>query len=194
MNFAATEKALDKLIEQRPWIDSIDTDEPGSYIVTLSEPWCFYTDPGCGVRGFDSLGEVKKSTTEADVYRKVPLATFEKVEAHEVTPEVESLILKIANGIASVKMASAKKRGRKSMLTAAQEAVQAGQLPPPLEFASEANYTYNRHADRLHKLAVEGNLEALEATEIGGVNTYAKALRGYRDLLIQHLLKKAGAA
>jgi hypothetical protein len=193
MNFAATEKALDKLIEQRPWIASIDTDEPGTFIVTLHQPWCFYLDPGCGVRGFDTLAEVRKSTTDLDVYQKVPSATFEKVEAHEVTPEVESLILKIANGIASVKLASAKKRGRKSMLTPVIEGLEKGEVLP-LEFASEANYTYNRHADRLHKLALEGNLEALEATEIGGVNTYAKALRGYRDLLIQHLLKKAGAA
>jgi len=193
MNFAATDKALGKLIETRPWIASIDTDEPGNWIVTLHEPWCFYLDPGCGVRGFDSLSEVKKSTTALDVYQKVPAATFEKVEAHEVTPALEAFILGIARGVADAKKAFAKKRGRKSMLTPVLEGLEAGTILP-LEFASESNYTYNRHADRLHKLALEGNLEALEAIEISGVNTYAKALRGYRDALISHLLKKAGAA
>lgn len=193
MNFAATEKALDKLIEQRPWIASIDTDEPGSFIVTLNEPWCFYTDPGCGVRGFDSLSEVKKNTTEVDVYRKVPLATFEKVEAHEVTPEVEAFILGIARGVADAKKATAQKvkRKRASMLTPVEKALAQG-VVLPLEFKSEANYTYNRHADRMYKLALANDLEGLEAVEIGGVNTYAKSLRGYRDLLIGHL--KGGAA
>jgi hypothetical protein len=192
MNFTATQNALGKLIEQRPWIAAIDTDEPGTYLVTLHQPWCFHADPGCGVRGFESLADLRASTQAGHVYEK-PSATFEKVEAHEVTPALEAFILGIAAGVADAKKAFAKKRGRKSMLTPVLEGLEAGVILP-LEFASESNYTYNRHADRLHKLALEGNLEALEGIEISGVNTYAKALRGYRDALISHLLKKAGAA
>lgn len=185
MNIAAMNKAIAKLIEERPWIAHIDTDEPGNWIVTLHEPWCFYADPGCGVRGFDSLSLVKKGTTALDVYEPVPV-TSAKVEAHEVTPELEAFILGIAAGVADAKKATAKKRGRKSMLTPVQQALESGQVIP-LEFASAANYTYNRHADRIYKLALANDLEALEAIEIGGVNTYAKALRGYRDLLVAHL-------
>ena len=186
MNFAATSKALEKLIEQRPWISAIDNDEPGNWIVTLKEPWCFYLDPGCGVMGFDSLSQVKKNTTELDVYQKVPAVTFEKVEAHEVTPELEAFILGIAAGVADAKKACAKKRGRKSMLTPVQASLAQGVILP-LEFASEANYTYNRRADRIYKMALANDLDGLEAIEIAGVNTYAKALRGYRDLLVAHL-------
>lgn len=185
MNVAATNKAIAKLIEERPWIAHIDTDEPGNWIVTLHQPWCFYADPGCGVRGFDSLSLVKKGTTALDVYESLPV-TSKKVEAHEVTPEIEAFILGIAAGVADAKKATAKKRGRKSMLTPIEAALASGQVLP-LEFKSEANYTYNRHADRIYKAALANDLEGLEAIEITGVNTYAKALRGYRDLLIGHL-------
>lgn len=185
MNIAATQKAIAKLLAERPWIAHIDTDEPGNWIATLHEPWCFYVDPGCGVRGFDSLSLLKKGTTELDVYEKLPV-TFAKVEAHEVTPELEAFVLGIAAGVADAKKATAKKRGRKSMLTPVEQALANGEVLP-LEFASEANYTYNRHADRIYKLALANDLDGLEAVEIGGVNTYAKALRRYRDLLIGHL-------
>lgn len=185
MNFAATEKALGKLIEQRPWIEAIDTDEPGNWIVTLHEPWCFHADPGCGVRGFDSLADLSGGTQAGDVYEKAS-ATFGKVEAHEVTPELEAFILGIAQGVADAKKATAKKRGRKSMLTPLQASLALGVILP-LEFASEANYTYNRRADRIYKMALANDLDGLEAVEIAGVNTYAKALRGYRDLLVVHL-------
>lgn len=43
--------------------------EGNSIIVTLAEPFCFTADPGCGVRGFDTVAEAKKGCTLSNVYR-----------------------------------------------------------------------------------------------------------------------------
>jgi hypothetical protein len=57
----------------------------------------------------------------------------------------------------------------------------------PLEIASQANYTYQRHADRLYELAKAGNRGGVEAYEINGTNTYAKRLKRYRAALLAAL-------
>lgn len=41
-----------------------------SIIVTLNEPFCFKTDPGCGVAGFDTVNEVRTACKLSNVYRK----------------------------------------------------------------------------------------------------------------------------
>ncbi|CAB4142597.1 hypothetical protein UFOVP1414_44 [uncultured Caudovirales phage] len=64
-------KRLTHLIRQRPWIMSIDDDEPGTLIVTLNEPWCFRVDPTCGVRGFDNFKEVEEGTRKSSVYEEL---------------------------------------------------------------------------------------------------------------------------
>lgn len=112
-----------------------------------------------------------------------------KVQAQPASELVPADVAALVMGIADAKQAAKPKAkcGRKSMLTAAREAVARGELPEMLEFKSEANYTYNRHADNLHKLAVANDSAGLEAYAIGGTNTYSKALRGYRDLLVQYV-------
>jgi hypothetical protein len=60
-------------------------------------------------------------------------------------------------------------------------------MPPVLEFGSQSNYTYNRHADRIYKLMVAGDLDGLRAFSVEGRNTYARALVRYRDLAIRWL-------
>lgn len=62
-------KTLNTLLEQRRWIAHID-DERGdgnSIIVTLAKGWDFEDERGCGVRGFDTVTEVKAGTTKASV-------------------------------------------------------------------------------------------------------------------------------
>lgn len=55
---------------------------------------------------------------------------------------------------------------------------------PKLEVKSAANPSYQKKADALRSLACGGDLDGLKAYEIGGVNTYAKMLRRYRDHLV----------
>ena len=76
---------------------------------------------------------------------------------------------------------------RSTLLSQARQAVAGGSLPPELEFNSERNYSYNTHAKALHQLARDGNVAGLAAYPLKGSNTYARALIGYRDLLLSHL-------
>jgi hypothetical protein len=197
---AAPAGALQKLIEQRPWIAGIDTDEPDKLIVTLHEPWCFAADKGCGVRGFATLKELRAGTRASDVYERKE--TFEKVETPEVitAPVGEAFTMpadavELVMGIANKKQAEQAKAkgkpGRKSMLSGAKDAVAKGQMPDLLEFNSAANYTYNRHAEHIYLLAQGGDLETLVGLEIKGSNTYSKALRNYRDLMVAYLKGQA---
>jgi hypothetical protein len=61
--------------------------------------------------------------------------------------------------------------------------VSKGEAPPPLVFKSKANASYQKHADALYAHACNGELETLEAYPLNGTNTYARALRKYRELL-----------
>jgi len=76
---------------------------------------------------------------------------------------------------------------RLTLLSQARQAVAGGSLPPVLEFSSERNYSYNAHAKALHQLACAGDVAGLAAYPLKGSNTYARALVGYRDLLLGHL-------
>ena len=82
---------------------------------------------------------------------------------------------------------------RVRLLDGARAAVAEGKLPQMLEFASTTNYSYNRHALELHKLAEAGLLDEVVQYPLAGSNTYAKALMGYRSLLVE-ALEKAKAA
>lgn len=71
-----------------------------------------------------------------------------------------------------------------TMLEQARTAVAKGEAPPPLTFKSQANPSYQKHADALYEHACAGQLEALEAYPLKGSNTYARALSKYRELLV----------
>ena len=79
------------------------------------------------------------------------------------------------------------KEPRSTLLSQARQAVAGGNLPPMLEFNSERNYSYNTHAKALHQLASVNDVAGLVAYPLKGSNTYARALIGYRDLLLDHL-------
>jgi hypothetical protein len=73
---------------------------------------------------------------------------------------------------------------RRGVLADVERAVALDQEPPLLEFKSEANYTYNRHAQTLHKMWSEGDTAGLLAYPLNGKNTYSKALARYREILL----------
>ena len=65
-------KTLDNLPLIRSWIAYIDDERElgNSIIVTLAEGWFFADEPDCGVRGFDTVGEVRQQTArKAVVFR-----------------------------------------------------------------------------------------------------------------------------
>jgi hypothetical protein len=65
-------KTLDQLPLIRSWIAYIDDERKlgNSIIVTLAEGWFFADEPDCGVRGFDTVGEVRQQTArKAVVFR-----------------------------------------------------------------------------------------------------------------------------
>jgi hypothetical protein len=66
-------KTLNTLLATRHWIAHID-DERGdgnSIIVTLEKGWDFEDEKGCGVRGFDTVAEVKAGTARHQVVQRV---------------------------------------------------------------------------------------------------------------------------
>lgn len=62
-------KTIDYLLATRRWIAHIDDEraDGNSIIVTLERGWDFEDEKGCGVRGFDTLAEIKVQTTRASV-------------------------------------------------------------------------------------------------------------------------------
>lgn len=70
-------KALDTIKARRPWVRHIadERDDGNSIIVTLADGYDFAEDPGCGVKGFDTVSDFKAGTTKASVIEKQPAAT-----------------------------------------------------------------------------------------------------------------------
>jgi hypothetical protein len=62
-------KTINNLLDARRWIAHIDDErsEGNSIIVTLAKGWDFADDKGCGVKGFDTLAELKAGTTRKEV-------------------------------------------------------------------------------------------------------------------------------
>lgn len=60
---------IQKLIASRPWIAFVDDERDigNSIIVTLAEGWNFADGEREGVRGFDTLAEVKRDTMRSNV-------------------------------------------------------------------------------------------------------------------------------
>ena len=61
--------SLNDLKTSRPWIGHIDVERAlvNSIIVTLVEGYTFAADPGCGVRGFDTVAAVRVGTSKKAV-------------------------------------------------------------------------------------------------------------------------------
>lgn len=66
-------KTFASILENRRWVAHIDDErsEGNSIIVTLAKGWFFADEPDCGVRGFDTVSEVKSSTTRSSVIQRV---------------------------------------------------------------------------------------------------------------------------
>ena len=82
---------------------------------------------------------------------------------------------------------------RVTLLSEARKQLGEGLLPEPFEIASVANSSYNTHLSKLYGFAKAGFRTALVDYPISGTNTYARAVRGYRDLLVEYLDKAASA-
>lgn len=63
-------KTLDSMLASRHWVAHIDERSQG-IIVTLEKGWEFEEDKGCGVRGFDTVAEVKAGTSRHKVVQRV---------------------------------------------------------------------------------------------------------------------------
>ena len=65
-------KTLQTILETRPWVAHIDDErnDGNSIIVSLAKGWFFADEQDCGVRGFDTVAEVKAATSRKDVVQK----------------------------------------------------------------------------------------------------------------------------
>ncbi len=65
-------KTLDEL-RALPHVMHVDDERKigNSLIVTLKEGWYFVNEPGCGVRGFDTVADAKKGTARKAVTQQV---------------------------------------------------------------------------------------------------------------------------
>lgn len=63
MSMTKVEAKLRKL----PAVNHVDSDGDTGIIVTLHKPWEFESDPGCGVRGFDSMSEAYRETKQSAI-------------------------------------------------------------------------------------------------------------------------------
>lgn len=67
-------KTLDR-IKARPHVAFVDDERSmgNSLIVTLADGYCFSAEPGCGVRGYDTVKDAEAETRASNVYL-VPVA------------------------------------------------------------------------------------------------------------------------
>jgi hypothetical protein len=67
-----TSKTITNLLNTRLWIAHIDDEraEGNSIIVTLDDDYEFLDDPGCGVKGFDTMREVQQGTRLSEVINR----------------------------------------------------------------------------------------------------------------------------
>ena len=104
-----------------------------------------------------------------------------------ITPEIAELIYGLGDAAGEAIPVPKKRRG---LTAAAWEAAERGELPPVPDFPASNAYAA-KHAAALQGLAKERDSEALEQYQIGGTNTYSKALRDYRQALLAYLTNSA---
>jgi len=112
-------------------------------------------------------------------------------EEMETTPFIpqgfEGLMATLA---AQVQATKPQPKRRVTILSGARKQLEGGVLPDPVEIKSEANLSYNNHMAKLYDFAKAGLRNAVEDYPLAGTNTYAKAVKGYRDLLLEYLDSK----
>ena len=67
-------KTLDA-IRKQPWISAVDDEraDGSSIIVTLKREWEFRSeDPGCGVKGFDTVADARAGCNRREVQLSAP--------------------------------------------------------------------------------------------------------------------------
>lgn len=122
-----------------------------------------------------------------EMLKQEALQEIEDMEANAnpfVPAGFEGLIADLA---LKAQAAKPQRKARVSLLSTAQKQVEQGLLPEPVEITSEANLSYNTHMAKLYEFAKAGFRNAVEDYPIAGTNTYARAVKGYRDLLLKYL-------
>ena len=107
--------------------------------------------------------------------------------AHDVIASI------LALGDAAGSRATKPKKQRATMLTAAEQAVERGEVPPPLTFPA-SNYWMQGKADALRAMAQARDTEGLIAFPVTGSNTYSRATRRYRDLCLEYVQRTESQA
>jgi hypothetical protein len=66
-------KTLENILAKCHWVAHIDDErsQGNSIIVTLEKGWVFEDEQDCGVRGYDTVVEVKADTTRSKVVQKI---------------------------------------------------------------------------------------------------------------------------
>lgn len=77
---------------------------------------------------------------------------------------------------------------RIGVLSAVEQAMALRQPLPRLVIGSAANPSYQKRADEMFALYEAGEAEALSCVPVNGKNTYSRALRLYRDILVDALV------
>ena len=75
------------------------------------------------------------------------------------------------------------RRAKKPLLADAKRDIALGRIPKPINIP-ESNYWLARHALALHELALAGDVDGLRAYPLAGSSGYARALIGYRELVL----------
>lgn len=101
-----------------------------------------------------------------------------------ITADLEAEILAAGAAIGAAKTKTRKPRPK--MTDAAMAAALAGKMPEPLTFPASNAYA-QKHADAMLALAQADDRDAVAAYQIGGTNTYSKALRRYQAALVEFL-------
>lgn len=101
-----------------------------------------------------------------------------------IPADLEAAILSAGKAIGKAKTKQPKQRA--TMTDAAMAAALAGKMPEPLTFPASNAYA-QKHADALLALAQADDKAGVEAFQIGGTNTYSRALRRYREALLVFL-------
>lgn len=73
---------------------------------------------------------------------------------------------------------------RRSKSADLDEAAARGVVPTKPDVTSHANHHYQKRFDRLAELAAAGDWDAVADYQCGGINSYAKQVRQYRDRLV----------
>jgi hypothetical protein len=122
----------------------------------------------------------------ASAFDEEPVPAPAKVGGFEIPADVAASILAAGEALGAAKTAAKAPTARSRITDAAWRAAEAGELPPALNIPT-SNAWMQAKADALRDMAKARDAAGLAAYEVGGTNTYSKALRSYRDACLAYV-------